>query len=106
MQNRTRYAVSEVVGTILVLGIIGSSVAITLTWARPFIDDKKADVNFESATTQFNIINEIIQDIVSQGVSCNRVASLATVSGQVSIDAVGDRFVIQYSLDSSHDFNI
>ncbi len=106
MQKRQQYGVSEVVGTILVLGIITSSVTLTLVHYTPLIDEKKADISLNSALIQFGTMNKIIQDTVSQGVHCNRVYRFVTDQGTINIDSKGDRFIIYYSNDTDYDFTV
>jgi hypothetical protein len=106
MQGRNNYAVSEVISVILVLGIIGASITSTLMWSRPYIADKKAEASMDSAVTQFGMMNEVVQDIVSQGAQCNSVFNFAINDGQVTIEPEGERFVIYYSLDPDFDFTV
>jgi hypothetical protein len=99
MQKREHYGVSEVVGTILILSIVTSSVTLSLVYYSPIIDQQKANATFNSVFKQFSILNGIIQDLVSQGESCSRVYSFVTDRGQVNVDPKGERFVVYYSLD-------
>ena len=106
MQKREQYAVSEIIGMILVLGIITSSVTFILVYYSPLIDKQKADMTLTSALNQFRILNGMVQDLVSQGKNCSRVYTFVTDRGSVNVDSKGDRFIIYYSLGTAPDFDV
>jgi len=106
MHKRGQYSVSEIVGTILVLSIITSSVTLTLVYYSPIIDEKKADATISSVAKQFSVLNGMIQDLVSQGINCSRAYTFVTDRGSVNIDTRGERFIIYYSLDPAIDFDV
>jgi hypothetical protein len=106
MQKREQYAVSEIIGMILVLGIITSSVTFILVYYSPIIDNQKADMTLTSVLNQFRILNGIVQDLVSQGKNCSRVYTFVTDRGSVNVDSKGDRFIIYYSLGTAPDFDV
>jgi len=106
MRSRESYAIVEVMGIIFVITIATSAIALISFWYVPYMDEKKAAVRAESALAQFNLMGDIIQDVVSQGFNSSNDANFMTDAGQVHIDSNGERFIFYYSLDPDFDFNV
>lgn len=106
MRSRESYAVVEVIGIIFVITIATSAIVLITFWYVPYMDEKKAAIRAESALAQFNLMGDIIQDVVSQGFNSSNSANFVTDAGQVYIDSNGERFVLYYSLNPNFDFNV
>lgn len=106
MRGRESYAVIEVIGIIFVITIATSAIVLISFWYVPYMDEKKAAVRAESALAQFNLMGDIIQDVVSQGFNSSNNANFMTDAGQVYIDSNGERFIFYYSLVDGFDFNV
>jgi len=106
MRSRESYAIVEVMGIIFVITIATSAIALISFWYLPYMDEKKAAVRAESALAQFNLMGDIIQDVVSQGFNSSNDANFMTDAGQVYIDSNGERFIFYYSLVDGFDFNV
>jgi len=106
MHGRESYAVIEVIGIISVITIATSAIVLISFWYVPYMDEKKAAIRAESALTQFNLMGDIIQDVVSQGFNSSNDANFITDAGQVYLDSSGDRFIYYYSLVNGFDFNV
>lgn len=106
MHGRESYAVVEVIGIIFVITIATSAIVLISFWYVPYMDEKKAAVRAESALAQFDLMNDVIQDVVSQGFNSSNSANFVTDAGQVYLDSSGDRFIFYYSLVDGFDFNV
>ena len=107
MHCRDGYAISEIVGFVLMFAFVASIISMTLVWALPFMNDQKADVRVDSALNQFEILDITLHDMIGQGVNSSRVLNFVTDAGYVYVSKTsGTRFVIYYSLDSDFDFNV
>jgi len=106
MHGRESYAIVEVIGIIFVITIATSAIVLISFWYVPYMDEKKAAIRAESALTQFNLMGDIIQDVVSQGFNSSNDANFITDAGQVYLDSSGERFIYYYSLVDGFDFNV
>lgn len=114
-QNRKKYAVTEILGTILVLMIISGAVSTILFWGIPYMVDKKASVGLESALLQFDAMCNLIDDAFYEGVfdvdngelaDSSKTMTFQFSGDNIKIDTKGERFVFWYSLDDKYDFNV
>lgn len=112
MRYRGNYAVSEVIGTILILMIATSAIAVITFWGVPYMNQKQAEGRVDSALAQFNAMNDIIKnDVIKQGFiggteGSSAVVSFKTDSGEISLNEKSERFVFYYSLDKDVDFDV
>jgi FlaG/FlaF family flagellin (archaellin) len=112
MRYRGNYAVSEVIGTILILMIATSAIAVITFWGVPYMNQQQAKGRVDSALAQFNAMNDIIKnDVIKQGfVGGNEgpsaVVNFKTDSGEVSLNEKSERFVFYYSVDKDVDFDV
>lgn len=114
-KNRNNYAVSEIVGIVLVLLIIGGTVSTILFWGVPYMQDKKSFVDQENALLQFDAMGDLIDDALAEGVFDVENLEVATSSkamtfklsgGKLNMDNQGERFVFWYSLVPNFDFDV
>jgi len=106
MRGRESYAIVEVIGIIFVIAIAATAIALISFWYVPYMEEKKVAIRAESALAQFNLMDDIIQDVVSQGFNSSNSANFVTDAGQVYIDSNGERFIFYYSLVDGFDFNV
>lgn len=99
-------AVSELIGMLLVLTIITTTVTATLVWMVPYVNDSKAEAQSDNVYSQLYILNEVFNTLINQGRNSSSFSNIMIEQGDVVIDNVGDRVVIYYSLDSNYDFNV
>lgn len=107
ISDRCNYAVSDVVGFVFVLTIIIGAVVAILFWGIPYMNQQSAMARFDSALTQFDVINSVIRDeIIRQGNSSSSIVSFTADTGSISIDSKGERFIFYYSLHPDLEFNV
>ena len=111
-------AISDIVGIVLVLLIIASTVSTILFWGVPYMQDQKAFVAQENALLQFDAMVQLIDDSFAEGVFyaddgetegivySSKTMTFKLSGGILNIDAQGERFVFWYSLEDNIDFNV
>jgi len=100
------YAVTEVMSFIIVVVIAISSISFILFWGMPYMDEKKVSVRVDSALTQFDTINDVIQEVAVKGINGSSMVDFVTDAGEVNLDLDGERFIFYYSLIDGFDFNV
>jgi len=103
---RSSYAVTEVLAFIIVIMIATSSVSFIVFWGIPFMEQKKESVRADSALTQLQTINDIVQEVSGKGVNGSGMVDFVTDAGQLSITSIENRFIFYYSLVDGFDFNV
>ncbi len=106
MDGKINFAVSEIVGVILVLMIIVSSMSVITFWGIPYMENQKATVSYESALIQFDTITDIIHSITREGRNSSSIVNFVTDAGTLSLDPQGERFIFYYALDDKYDFTV
>jgi hypothetical protein len=106
MVDRSSSAVTEVLGLIIIVMIASSAIGVIVFWGYPYMESKKVFAQVDSVRAQFKIINDVIQEVVSKGVSGSSLVDLVTDGGQVNIYPDGERFILYYSLRPDFDFNV
>ena len=105
-RGRNNSAISDVISTIIVLLIVSSTISAVLFLAVPALDDKKAEVRADNVSAQFEKIDEVLHEVISQGPNASKEFNIVSNSGYMMFDPVGERFVIYYSLLDTFDFNV
>ena len=114
-QNHNNYAVSEIVGIVLVLFIISGTVSTILFWGVPYMQDQKAFVDQENALLQFDAMGDLIDDALAEGVfdvedlevaNSSKTMTFKLSGGKLNIDNQGERFVFWYSLSDKFNFTV
>jgi len=118
--NRDNIAVSDIIGIVLVLLIIASTVSTILFWGVPYMQDQKSFVSQENALLQFDAIVDLIDDAFAEGVFyvdndgteevaySSKTMTYKLSGGKLNMDNQGERFVLWYSLPvvENIDFNV
>ncbi len=66
--NPNNIGVSDIIGIVLVLLIIGGTVSTIFFWGVPYMQDQKAFVAQENALLQFDAMGDLIEDAFAEGV--------------------------------------
>jgi len=103
---RSSYAVTEALALIIVIMIATSSVSFIVFWGIPFMEQKKESVRADSALTQLQTINDVIQEVSGKGINGSGMIDFVTDAGQLSITSTENRFIFYYSLVDDFDFNV
>ena len=103
---RSSYAVTEALALIIVIMIATSAVSFIVFWGIPFMEQKKESVRADSALTQLQTINDIIQEVSGKGINGSGMIDFVTDAGQLSISSSSERFIFYYSLVNGYDFNV
>ena len=61
-KRRGNQAISNVLGLILVLGIVSSSITITLVWGLPYLEERKAFSQLNNVYNQFEFFDNLLYD--------------------------------------------
>lgn len=105
MKNNN-YAVSAVISGILSVAIVLAVTTSVFMWGLPHIEETKDKASVENLYNQFSVASDSIQDMVQREVGTSRQYKVDVEQGSISIDSVGDRFVVSYSLDPSYNFTV
>jgi len=106
MHIKNDNAVSEVIGIVLVVGIVTFAIAVVLFWAIPYMDDQKANVIGDSAEIQLSTVNNLLNDVVYQGKNSSRSVNFVTDKGELHLNSKGDRFIVFYSVNKTFNFTV
>ena len=117
MHNRGSYAVSEVVGYILIIVIIATTISFVSFWYVPHVEKIEAETQVNGLSEQFKYFADAVDNLISQGVNASTVIPLSFNEGNLYVESIknagssriiGERIVLYYSLvdDPNYDFNV
>jgi hypothetical protein len=108
MHSRNNSAISELVGYILVLMIVVSSLSVIMLWYMPYIEELEVRTQANNIFKQFTSLNDAMLDLASQGEDASTFYEVALEEGRIDIESTGERIVIYYSLysDPTYDFYV
>ena len=107
MHPRTNLAVSEIIGLIFVLIIVTTASFLVLSYGTVQLSYRKDAVRTITVLKQFSMMNEVINDIVSQDINASRIVNIVTEEGAIQIeDQTSTRVIFFYSLEDRFDFSI
>ena len=103
-----RDAVTALLGTILVITLVMSSIAVIGIWGIPYIENSKIRSHHDASYATFNVIDNAVEGLISSGSGASGKFNIANYVnyGSVSIDSEGDRLVVMYSYDEEYTFNV
>jgi len=104
MRKIYKYALTPLVGTILILAIIVSSTAIVMLWGLPYIEQSRSESQNRAILGQFKVIDGVISSLRYGGGRMEREVTIR--EGYVGIDPKGDRMICMYSYNRSYDFTV
>lgn len=100
-------ALSDVVGYILILMIVTSTMSLLFLWFNPFIEKTKTESQLNNVFTQLKGLNEKINSVLSQGPNASGNVDITIEKGEINIDeSGGQRIIIYYSLDPDYTFTV
>ena len=98
-------AISEMISLVLVLLIVSAAITAIMVWGVPYMEEQKIAVRWESSLIQLDVMGNIIEDVLSEGINSSRKMNFQTSEGQFHYDAEGGRFVIYYSVYTGYDLS-
>jgi hypothetical protein len=98
MQGCNSYAVSDIIGIVMVLLIITTGISITLLWGVPYLEEQKTTISLDSALLQLDVIGDAIEGVFRDGVNSSKTMNFKAGSGNLYINQEGERFVFYYSV--------
>jgi len=112
--NPNNIGVSDIIGIVLVLLIIGGTVSTILFWGVPYMQDQKAFVSQENALLQFDAMGDLIEDAFAEGVffygdevvNSSKTMTFKFSGGNLDLNNQGERFVIWYSFFDNFNFTV
>lgn len=99
------HAVSEIIGTILIIVIAVSSIS-AMFYLLPVLEDRKAAICASSLYSQFDIMDVFLHEMIAQGETSSKKFNIAIPRGNIEFGAKGEQFIIYYSLTDELDFNV
>lgn len=106
MSGREDRAVSELIGYIMILGIVISTVSVIFLWYTPFVEKQEAETQLNTVYHQFTALDKKIFDVVGQGSNATGTVDIQIEGGGINIDPKGERIVIWYSLEQNYEFYV
>jgi len=91
-------AVAPVVGVILLLAIMISIVGSILLWGVPLLRDMENDAKFDSARSNFMVLNSRTKELMQEGEGSSKTATISLPGGDMYIIENLERWVVYYSL--------
>lgn len=106
--SRMEKGVTNVVSTIIVLGIVMGSIAMILQWGLPYTSEKEMGVQFKTSQSNFGYISSSIDNLILEGDESKSVADIVGTStrGRLKVNSSGDKLIIMYSFNDTFDFNV
>ncbi|RLF31791.1 MAG: hypothetical protein DRM98_05010, partial [Thermoplasmata archaeon] len=99
-------AVSPVVATILVIGIVLSTTAMVYMWGVPYLEDKKVHSETEAMYSQLKILDDTLSDLIHEGVGASRENKITMNAGSLSIKNQSEQMVLLYSMEDGYNFSV
>ncbi|GAF77598.1 unnamed protein product [marine sediment metagenome] len=96
MRRRNNYAVSELLGVVYILMISTTLISAVYVWAPQQLEEQKTRVRMESAINQFEMIDNVLQDMIRQGTGSSKSVNFVTDKGYMHVGSSGTRLVILY----------
>jgi hypothetical protein len=106
MHSFDTHAVSEVIGILLILTISSSIISATLLWSGERMTSEKFRASTTSTYNQIRTINDVFEELISQGKNSSRMVNFVADQGYVSVGSSGTRFIIFYSVNFTFWFNV
>ena len=114
ISKHNSFAVSDILGIILVLLIIASTVSTILFWGVPYMQDQKAFVAQENALLQFDAMGDLIDEAFAEGVffyddkvaNSSKTMTFKLSGGNLDLNNLGERFVIWYSFFDQFEMDV
>jgi len=97
------YAISEMISLIMILMIATGGITVITIWGVPYMEDQKVAVRWESALLQLDVMGDIIEDVLAEGINSSKKMNFQMSEGQFHYDAKVGRFVIYYSVYTDYD---
>ncbi len=99
-------AVSAVIGTILIISIVMSSISFVMIFYIPQMERMKAFSQYEAVNTQFGVLENSLSNLISNGDGSTEKNNVGIESGSFSMNNIDeDRLVVMYACDG-YDFNV
>ena len=101
-------ALTPIIGLVLIIMIVVSTMGFILFWGIPYIEDNKAKIQSRAVRSEFDSINTIIDDLIKIGDNASSYANVENNVdfGSFEINRIGDRIVTLYSYDPNYGFNV
>lgn len=106
MHRRNNYAVSELLGIIYILIISTTLISAIYVWAPQQLEEQKSRIRSDSALNQFETIDNVLQNIISQGAGNSNTVNFVADEGYMHIGSGGTRLVTFYSMLDGFDFHV
>ncbi len=99
-------AVSTVVGVLLVLSLVITSVSTILLFGIPYIEERNANLEHSSVSNQIDIVRSTHNELVDSNLGSTKENNVAIESGSLSLaDTDEDRLVVMYA-DDGYNFDV
>jgi len=100
------YAVSEVVGALLAITIVMVAIGTVLLWGIPYTEQTKIEASTKNVFNLLDTAVEGTKDMIQEKSGSAREYNLVLDDGSVTIDPIGDRFIIMYAADPRYNFTV
>lgn len=100
------YAVTPIIGLVLILTIVTIVIASILLWAVPYMNRQREISQYNSMVNQFTYLNMLIGDIVKCGENATREMTFIMKKGTIEFSNESDMIVISYSLQNDLNFSL
>ena len=102
-------AVSPVISTLLVIGIVVSSVGVIMVWGVPFIDEQKQEAQYANSKNDFLVLEESINQLIQTASGAKKLSYITNYGdrAQVNVKETSTKMVLWYSYyDELMDFTV
>ena len=96
-------AVSPVISTLLVIGIVTATIATIVVWGVPFIDESKHDAQFENSKNDLLFLEESINQLIQTGSGARKIAYISNFDedSTVHVKNTSTKMIMWYSYNTS-----
>ena len=104
--KKARDAVSSVIGLMLILALVLSSLSAIFLVGLPYIESERIKYLNKSVAESFENIDKTLTEIINPETGAQVEKDITIEEGEVRIDDYGDRQVVYYSYTDSFDFEV
>ncbi len=106
MRRKNNDAMSELLGLIYIMMISTTMISAIFLWAPQYLEGRKVEIRGEASLNQFENIEEVLHQVINQGVGGSKSVNFVTDKGYIRIESVGLRFVFFYPRVRDFDFGV
>jgi len=105
---RNKYAVTSLIGSVLIIAIVMSSIGVVITVYKPQVDNMKDYYQLQSMNAQLNVVNDAFRDVINKGTDSSEKTTIDLNSGSFNLKDSDkeNRLAVMTSNSDNFDYDI